>query len=225
MDAAHARLLKEIEAEAQTTSGYTGIPAFSERVMQAMAEVPRHEFVPEEERVSAYLDIPLSIGRGQTISQPYIVALMTDLLEISPKSKVLEVGAGSGYQAAVLSKLAKRVHTIEIVPELVQACRARLARLGYANVVVHAGDGGAGLEDEAPFDAIMVTAAARRVPPALVRQLQAGGRMAIPLGEPGGPQELVLLEKDARGEVEIHPVLPVRFVPLTGKGSYRDTHK
>lgn len=219
MDAAHARLLKEIEAEARTTAAYTGLPVFSARTMQALAEVPRHEFVPEDERLLAYLDEPLSIGHGQTISQPYIVALMTDLLEITPRSKVLEVGAGSGYQAAVLSKLAGTVHAIEIVPELARACRVRLARLGYSNVAVHEGDGSAGLEDEAPFDAIMVTAAARRVPPALVRQLQPGGRMAIPLGEPGGPQELVLLEKDARGEIEIHPVLPVRFVPLTGKGN------
>ena len=139
-------MLKEIAAEAQTTAAYTGIAAFDARVMQAMAAVPRHEFVPEEERVSAYLDIPLPIGHGQTISQPYIVALMTDLLEIEAGDKVLEVGAGSGYQAAVLSKLARNVHTIEIVPELARACRERLARLGYGNVAVHEGRrrGGAG---------------------------------------------------------------------------------
>ena len=131
---------------------------------------------------------------------------------------VLEVGGGSGYQAAVLAKLARAVHTVEIVPALARACRERLARLGFANVHVHAGDGGAGLEAEAPFDAIVVTAAARRVPPALVRQLAPGGRLAIPLGEEGAPQELVLLAKDARGEVSLRPVLPVRFVPLTGRG-------
>ncbi len=211
-----ARLLKEVEAEARETAPYTGIAAFNGRVMRAMAEVPRHEFVPDDERVSAYLDIPLPIGHGQTISQPYIVALMTDLLELEPGDKVLEVGAGSGYQAAVLSKLAREVRTIEIVPALARACRERLARLGFANVTVHEGDGAAGLDGAAPFDAIIVTAAARRVPPALVEQLKRGGRMAIPLGEEGGAQELVLLAKDARGEVSARPVLPVRFVPLTG---------
>lgn len=220
MEAALARLLKEIAAEAQITSAYTGIFAFAPRVMQAMAAVPRHEFVPEEERAAAYLDVPLPIGHGQTISQPYIVALMTDLLELKPAAMVLEVGAGSGYQAAVLAQLARTVHTFEIVPELAQACRERLARLGIANVAVHAGDGAAGLPAEAPFDAIIVTAAARRVPPALVDQLRPGGRLAIPLGEPGGAQELVLLERDARGEIAVHPVLPVRFVPLTGHNSH-----
>ena len=218
MEAGHARLLKEIAAEAQSTAGYTGIAAFAPRVMAALAAVPRHEFVPAEERISAYLDIPLPIGHGQTISQPYIVALMTDLLELEPGAKVLEVGAGSGYQAAVLAKLAREVHAVEIVPVLARACRERLARLGIANVTVHEGDGAAGLPDEAPFEAIMVTAAARRVPPALVEQLKPGGRMAIPLGEPWSTQELVLLEKKARGETDMRPVLPVRFVPLTGRG-------
>ena len=217
MEPEHARLLREIAAEAQSTAGYTGIAAFAPRVMAAMAAVPRPEFVPAGERVSAYLDIPLPIGHGQTISQPYIVALMTDLLELEPGDKVLEVGAGSGYQAAVLARLAKEVHTVEIVSALARACRERLARLGIANVTVHEGDGSAGLEAEAPFDSIMVTAAARRVPSALVEQLKPGGRMAIPLGEPWSTQELVLLEKNARGEAEMRPVLPVRFVPLTGK--------
>ena len=211
------RLLKEIEAEALSTAAYTGIAAFDARVMRALAEVPRHEFVPEEERVSAYLDLPLPIGHGQTISQPYIVALMTHLLEVEAGDRVLEVGAGSGYQAAVLSKLAREVHTVEIVPALARACRERLARLGFANVVVHEGDGGAGLAAEAPFDAIIVTAAARRVPPALAAQLKSGGRLAIPLGEEGATQELVLLAKDARGQVTVRPVLSVRFVPLTGR--------
>lgn len=218
MDELHARLMKEIAAEAEATAAYTGISAFAPHVMRAMAEVPRHEFVPEEERVSAYLDIPLPIGHGQTISQPYIVALMTDLLELESGDKVLEVGSGSGYQAAVLSRLAKTVHTVEILPALARACQARLARLGYANVTVHEGDGAAGLVDEGPFDAILVTAAARRVPPDLVAQLKPGGRMAIPLGEAGGPQELILLEKDGAGEVSARSVLPVRFVPMTGRG-------
>lgn len=218
MDERLARLLKEIAAEAQSTAGCTGMAAFSPRVMAALAAVPRHEFVPAAERLAAYLDMPLPIGHGQTISQPYIVALMTELLEVSPGDKVLEVGAGSGYQAAVLARLAKTVHTIEIVPELAEACRTRLARLGFANVIVHTGDGSAGLEREAPFDAIIVAAAARQVPPALVAQLRPGGRLAIPLGEPGGAQELVLLTKDAHGGAQVCPVLPVRFVPLIGRG-------
>lgn len=214
MDAAHARLLKEIEAEAQATARSTGISAFDARVMQAMADVPRHEFVSAGAQPSAYLDSALPIGHGQTISQPTIVALMTDVLEISPGARVLEVGGGSGYQAAVLSKLAGIVHTVERIPELAQACRERLRRLGIGNVVVHEGDGSEGLENEAPFDAILVAAAARSIPPELVRQLRNGGRMVLPLGEPGGAQELVLLTKDIHGEVAIHPLLPVRFVPL-----------
>lgn len=217
MDERLARLLKEIAAEALSTAAHTGISAFGPRTMAALAAVPRHEFVPEEERVSAYLDLPLPIGHGQTISQPYIVALMTDLLEVGSADRVLEIGAGSGYQAAVLSTLAKAVHTVEIVPALARACRERLARLGYANVSVHEGDGGAGWAAEAPFDAIIVTAAARRVPPALAGQLKPGGRLAIPLGEEGGPQELLLLAKDAHGAISARPVLPVRFVPLTGR--------
>ncbi|MDD4118270.1 MAG: protein-L-isoaspartate(D-aspartate) O-methyltransferase, partial [Kiritimatiellae bacterium] len=174
--------------------------------------------VPAEERVSAYLDLPLPIGHGQTISQPYIVALMTDLLEVKPGDTVLEVGAGSGYQAAVLARLVKQVHTVEIVPELARACRARLARLGVANVAVHEGNGAEGLPSLAPFDGILVAAAARSVPAALAEQLRPGGRMVIPLGEPGATQELALAEKDARGEVSLRGVLPVRFVPLTGGG-------
>ena len=209
-----ARLLREIAAEARATAGHTGVAVFAARVMQALAEVPRHEFVPEDEQVSAYLDEPLPIGHGQTISQPFIVALMTDLLELAPGAKVLEVGAGSGYQAAVLAKLARTVHTVEIVPELARACRARLARLGFANVTVHEGDGAAGLAAEAPFDAILVAAAARRVPPALAAQLKPGGRLAIPLGEPGATQELALLEKRKHGALSVRAVLPVRFVPL-----------
>ena len=212
MDAAHARLLKEIEAEALETAPCTGIAAFDACVMRALAEVPRREFVPEEERVSAYMDLPLPIGHGQTISQPYVVALMTHLLDIEAGDVVLEIGSGSGYQAAVLSKLAREVHPVEIVPALARACRERLARLGF----VHEGDGGAGLAAAAPFDAILVAAAARRVPPALVAQLKPGGRLAIPLGEEGATQELVLLAKNERGQVSSRPVLPVRFVPLTG---------
>ena len=152
MDERLSRLLKEIAAEARSTAARTGVAVFSPQVMAALGAVPRDAFVPEEERVSAYLDEPLPIGHGQTISQPYIVALMTDLLELKPGDRVLEVGAGSGYQAAVLAQLAKSVHTVEIVPELARACRERLARLGFANVTVHEGDGAAGLAAEAPVN-------------------------------------------------------------------------
>ena len=217
MNAECRRLLGEIAAEAQLTAFLTGRAAFSPRVMQAMADVPREEFVPKESRALAYLDQPLPIGHGQTISQPYIVALMTDLLDLSPGDKVLEVGAGSGYQAAVLAHLAGQVHTVEIVPELARSCRDRLARQGLCQVTVHAGDGAAGLLKEAPFDAIMVTAAAPRIPPALVEQLRSGGRMVIPLGDPWSTQELMRLTKSEAGEVAMRSVLSVRFVPLTGE--------
>lgn len=210
------RLLHEIAAEARVTAVYTGLPAFSAATMGALAAVPRHEFVPHAEQSAAYLNIPLPIGHGQTISQPYIVALMTDLLRLESTDKALEVGAGSGYQAAVLAKLARHVHTLEIVPKLAAACRERLARLGFANVTVHTADGNAGLADEAPFDKIMVTAAAPHVPPALVAQLKPGGRMVLPLGAPDTTQELILLEKDLTGAVTSRVVLAVRFVPLTG---------
>lgn len=211
------QLLKIVAAGAQATAAYTGRAAFSPRVMQALADVPRHEFVLEADRVSAYLDRPLPIGHGQTISQPYIVALMTDLLEVGPEAKVLEVGAGSGYQAAVLAKLVREVHTLEIVPELARTCRARLARLGVTNVKVHERDGTDGLPEEAPFDGVLVAAAAREMPGVLVEQLASGGRMVIPLGMPGATQELVVVEKDARGDVSMRGVLAVRFVPMTGR--------
>ncbi|MDD2241185.1 MAG: protein-L-isoaspartate(D-aspartate) O-methyltransferase [Kiritimatiellae bacterium] len=211
------QLLKMIAAEARATAADTGRAAFSPRVMQALADVPRHDYVLEADRASAYLDRPLPIGHGQTISQPYIVALMTDLLEVGLTAKVLEVGAGAGYQAAVLARLVREVHTLEIVPELARACRERLAGLGVTNVQVHERDGATGLPEEAPFDGVLVAAAAREVPGALVEQLALGGRMVIPLGEPGARQELVLLEKDERGEVSMRGVLAVRFVPLTGE--------
>lgn len=213
-----SQLLKEVEAEAVATAPYTGIPAFSPRTMAAMAAVARHEFVPPEEQGAAYLDIPLPIGHGQTISQPYIVALMTELLNVQPTDKILEVGAGSGYQAAVLARLAREVHTVEIVSALARTCRERLARLGISNVSVHEGDGSLGLPEEAPFDGIMVTAAARQVPPALNDQLKNGGRLVIPIGLPWSTQELVLVEKNLQGELSARSILPVRFVPLTGRG-------
>ncbi|MGB5541145.1 MAG: protein-L-isoaspartate(D-aspartate) O-methyltransferase, partial [Gammaproteobacteria bacterium] len=169
-----------------------------------------------DEQARAYDNRPLSIGYGQTISQPYIVALMTDLLDVGPDATVLEVGTGSGYQAAVLSGLVASVYTIEIVPQLGERAQGVLARLGYDNVEVRIGDGYYGWEEHAPFDAIIVTAAASHVPPPLVRQLKPGGRMIIPVGSRFMVQELLLVEKTAAGEVSTRQILPVAFVPLTG---------
>lgn len=217
MQMARERMVQEIEQDVQATSTYIGRTQLNQEVMRAMAKVPRHEFVPEEGQGNAYRNRPLPIGYGQTISQPYIVALMTDLLAISQEAKVLEVGAGSGYQAAVLSLLVKEVHSIEIIPELARQCRTRIARLGYGNITVHEGDGYYGLASEAPFDAIVVTAAASYIPPPLVQQLKPGGRMVIPVGTAFAVQHLMLIEKNDQGEVAMRQVLPVQFVPLTGK--------
>jgi len=185
-------------------------------VLGAMLAVPRHLFVPEAHRDRAYGDHPLPIGHGQTISQPYIVAFMTALLELEPGDRVLEVGTGSGYQAAVASMLADSVFSVEIVPELAASAASRLDRLGYRDVRVRSADGYFGWEVHAPYDAIFVTAAAGHVPPPLVQQLVPGGRMAIPVGGPFQVQNLVLVEKAADGTVTTRSVLPVQFVPLTG---------
>ena len=208
------RLLREIEVEVRETSALTGRAALAKRVMDAIAEVPRHEFVPPGHAHLAYEDRPLPIGFGQTISQPYIVALMTDLLDLTGDEVVLEVGTGSGYQAAILAKLARKVHTIERVRSLANRARERLERLGFDNVEVHRGNGYHGLNEHAPFDAVIVTAAAEEIPKPLVEQLKGGGRMAIPLGGRFVVQELVLVEKDESGEVTTRSVLPVEFVPL-----------
>ncbi len=185
------------------------------QVLAAMRKVPRHEFVPERWIDSAYDDGPLPIGYEQTISQPYIVALMTELLRLSSESKVLEVGTGSGYQAAVLAEIAGEVYSIEIIEPLATTAAERLKRLGYDKVHVKLGDGYLGWPEHAPFDAIIVTAGAEHVPPPLVEQLKPGGRMAIPIGEIPGQQSLWLVEKDADGKVTQQHVLPVAFVPLT----------
>jgi protein-L-isoaspartate(D-aspartate) O-methyltransferase len=184
------------------------------RVLAAMREVPRHEFVPPEWRREAYADHPLPIGHGQTISQPYIVAFMTEQLAPRPTDRVLEIGTGSGYQAAVLSRLVQAVYTIEIIPPLGRQARQTLNRLGYTNVFVKIGDGYQGWPEKAPFDAIIVTCAPERIPRPLVEQLKEGGRMIIPVGY--GTQELVLLQKN-KGRIEQRTVLPVRFVPMTGR--------
>ena len=186
-------------------------------VLQAMGTVPRHEFMPESVRAHAYDDFPLPIGYGQTISQPYIVAFMTEQLDPKPGDRVLEIGTGSGYQAAVLSGLVKEVYTIEIVEPLAQRAEADLKRLGYTNVFVRAGDGYKGWTEAAPFDAIIVTCAPENVPQPLVDELREGGRMIIPVGRIED-QNLYLLQKK-RGQVERRAVLPVRFVPMTGKGA------
>jgi protein-L-isoaspartate(D-aspartate) O-methyltransferase len=186
----------------------------NERVLDAMLKVPRHLFVPDGERASAYGDYPLSIGHGQTISQPYIVAFMSQALDVTPAHKVLEIGTGSGYQAAILGELAGQVYTIEIVDPLAASAKATLERLGYKNVHVRAGNGYAGWPEEAPFDRIMVTAAPDAIPPALVEQLKVGGLMAIPVGT--YDQELRILRRTDSG-LETLQTLPVRFVPMTGK--------
>jgi protein-L-isoaspartate(D-aspartate) O-methyltransferase len=185
------------------------------RVLEAMREVPRHLFVDASQRAEAYEDHPLPIPGHQTISQPYIVALMTELLDLQPGETVLEIGTGSGYQSAVLAKLAREVYSIEIVPELAREAAERLKRLGYINVIVREGDGYRGWPEHAPFDAIIVTAAPERIPEPLLDQLAPGGRMVIPVG--GFFQELKVFRKDANGKVSEKDVLPVRFVPMTGE--------
>lgn len=209
-------LLQEIRAEAWETRDYTGRPGFDEKVMEALRHVPRHEFVAEDSRHWAYANHPLPIGYGQTISQPYIVALMTDLIHPEPEDVVLEVGTGSGYQAAVLSRLVKRVYTLEIVANLANEAASRLRRLGYDNIEVRNGNGRLGWPQNAPYDAILVTAAARRVPPALIDQLKPGGELVIPVGNPPEPQELIVVRRWPDGGTDERRVLPVAFVPLTG---------
>jgi protein-L-isoaspartate(D-aspartate) O-methyltransferase len=185
------------------------------RVLAAMREVPRHLFVGEAQRAQAYEDRPLPIAGDQTISQPYIVALMSELLDLQANERVLEIGTGSGYQSAVLSRLAREVYSIEIVPELARAAEDRLKKLGYANVTVREGDGYRGWPEHAPFDGIIVTAAPPRIPEPLLDQLAPGGRMVIPVGD--FFQELKVFRKDKNGKVTENDILPVRFVPMTGE--------
>ncbi len=182
-----------------------------------MASVPRHEFVPPEQQKFSYQNRPLPIGHGQTISQPYIVAIMTDLLNLEADDKVLEIGTGSGYQAAILAALVKNVFSIEIIKPLGKTAAAQLNDLGFKNVEVKLGDGYYGWDEHAPFDAIIVTAAASHIPPPLIKQLKPGGRMLIPVGSRFMVQELLMLEKNDQGEVTTRQILPVRFVPLTGQ--------
>jgi protein-L-isoaspartate(D-aspartate) O-methyltransferase len=214
--AARAALVDELRAYGRHDPP-PGQDGFSARVLETLREVERHQFVPESLQSEAYLNHPLPIGHGQTISQPYIVALMTDLVAPDPDDVVLEVGTGSGYQAAVLAKLVGHVYSIEIIEALAEQAKVRLARLGYDNVTTSLGDGYFGWEEHAPFDAIVVTAAATHVPPPLIAQLKPGGRMVIPVGGRFTVQYLLLLEKTMAGDVLTRQIATVRFVPLTGK--------
>ena len=214
-----AALLAEIAEEAKATASYTGRAEFSEPVMAAIGRVPRERFIEPGQEPLAYVNGPLPIGYGQTISQPYVVALMTDLLDLAPGHRVLEIGTGSGYQTAVLAELGVEVFGLEIVPELARRAADRLGSLGYGRLHLRQGDGNAGWPEAAPFDRILAAAAAHTIPPALIDQLAAGGRMVIPVGAGPLGQMLTLVEKDADGAVREKPVLPVAFVPLTSERS------
>lgn len=213
------QMLAEIVAEAALTAGHTGRAAFSERVMRVIGNLPRHEFVPVELQPYAYLNRPLPIGYEKTVSQPFIVALMTDLLEPQSGDVVLEIGAGAGYQAAILAELTKRVYSVDIIEELAQGTERRLRRLGYDNVEVRVANGYYGWAEHAPYDKIMVTAASDLIPSPLLAQLKPGGRMVIPTGIPD-KQSLVLIEKSASGSYTTREILPVRFSELEEPGEH-----
>jgi protein-L-isoaspartate(D-aspartate) O-methyltransferase len=210
------RMLKDIEYEVHLTRTAIGKDTLNPRVLQVMGQIPRHELMPEAIRYAAYDNGPAGIGYGQTISQPYIVALMTDLLDPQEGDEILEIGTGSGYQAAVLSRIVKQVYSIEIIPELAQTAADRLRALGYDNVEVKIGDGYRGWPEHSPFDGIIVTAAAPHIPPPLIKQLRPGGRLVIPVGQPYRHQELMVVKKNMEGGTEARDVLAVAFVPLTG---------
>lgn len=214
--AAHDRLLDEIDAELAATAAGTGVACMGPALRAAMAAVPRHRFVPPAWRAHAYENRPLPIGHGQTISQPFIVALMTALLELRPHQRVLEIGTGCGYQAAVLSRLARKVVSLERVPELSDRASATLAALGLDRIVLHVADGNAGWPADAPYDAIIATAAPASLPPAWTAQLAPGGRLVAPVGAHDGEQWLERWRKDANGQVHTERLLGVRFVPLLG---------
>ena len=215
-DAARHRMVEEVLSDAAETSAYSGRAALGKSVIAAMKKVERHRFVPDALATVAYLNRPLPIGYGQTISQPFIVALMTEMMRVGAGDKVLEVGTGSGYQAAVLAEITKSVYSIEIIKPLGEQAGKRLRSLGYRNVETRVGDGYYGWPEAAPFDAIIVTAAASHVPPPLIKQLKPGGRIVIPLGTQFMTQYLMLVEKQQDGSVTTRQILPVAFVPLTG---------
>jgi len=211
-----AAMVAEIEEYMQYTADRLGRKALSHPVADALRNVPRHQFVGEDQRPYAYQNRPLPIGHGQTISQPYIVAVMTELLDSKPGDKVLEIGTGSAYQAAVLATVGADVYSIEIIEPLADSARERIKKLGYQNIHTRTGDGYYGWPEAAPFDAILVTAAASHIPPPLIKQLKAGGRMLIPVGDRFNVQQLVLVEKDRDQKIKTRQLLPVAFVPLTG---------
>ena len=211
-----ADMIRAIKNDVRDTRSYLGKQELNEQIWRAMSHVPRHQFVPATQRVNAYENRPLPIGFGQTISQPYIVAIMTDLLNLEPDDIVFELGTGSGYQTAILAELTQHVYTMEIVAELATRARKTLADTGYANVTVQVGDGYFGWPSQAPFDAIVVTAAGDHIPPPLVQQLKVGGRMVIPVGSRFLVQQLMLVEKQPNGAIRTREILPVRFVPLVG---------
>lgn len=210
------RMLSDIEMEVALTRDLIGKDALNERVMAAMQRVSRHEFISEILRYRAYDNGPLPIGAGQTISQPYIVALMTDLLNPEPDQVILEIGTGSGYQTSVLSHLVKQIYSVEIIAELAEEASSRLNRLGYHNVKIRIGDGYFGWPEHGPYDGIIVTAAAPHIPEPLLEQLRPGARLVIPVGFPHSHQYLKVLEKQANGRIETQNILGVSFVPLTG---------
>ena len=213
-------LIRDIERDAREVAASSGRPTLSARVLDAMRRVSRGAFVRPDDAARAWRNRPLSIGHGQTISQPFIVALMTDLLDLSPEERVLEVGTGSGYQAAILAELGAIVFSVEIIPALAATARAALAGQGYGSVQVRVGDGADGWPEQAPFDAAIVTAAAPSLPPALPAQLRPGGRMVAPLGETPGDQELVMVRKSLDGTITQGNILAVSFVPLTGRKGF-----
>ena len=209
-------MVRLIEDDVTRTSIYLDKEVLDPKVMQAMNTVPRHKFVPSNRRSEAYHNNPLPIGHGQTISQPYIVAIMTDLLKLSPQHKVLEIGTGSGYQAAILAELVDHVYTIEIIEPLGLQAAELFKQLTYKNITTKIGDGYYGWEAHAPFDAIIVTAAASHIPHPLIQQLKPGGQMMIPVGSNFLTQQLLLVKKTQDGHITTRQILPVRFVPLTG---------
>ena len=210
-------LVEQIKSNVQISSDFLKKDQLDARVLDAISKVPRQEFVPEKQRRWAYKNRPLPIGYGQTISQPAVVAIMTDLLQLKQTDRVLEIGTGSGYQAAVLAELVDKVYSIEIVPELAERAAGDLKRTAYDNVILRHGDGYYGWKDAAPFDAVIVTAAASHIPPPLIKQLKPGGRMIIPVGGRFMVQHLILVTKDEAGKVITRQILPVKFVPLTGQ--------
>jgi protein-L-isoaspartate(D-aspartate) O-methyltransferase len=214
--AALQALLDVLEREVALFGTGDGDRRLDPRVLEALAKVPRERFVPADLSARAYDNRPLPIGHGQTISQPLIVAVMTHLLRLRPEARVLEIGTGSGYQTAILAELARKVVTIEVVEDLAGAAQSKLEALGYHNIEYRRGDGARGCPERAPFDGIMVTAAARTIPPALIEQLATGGRLVIPIGSDPLGQDLVLVQKDAHGALRQRRLFPVAFVPLIG---------